>query len=255
MELSIDGVRQQVFDAEAGAAKRPGRSDGPQYSPEQAADSHLNVRAPVKGRAARRPGRVHQAPVGADRNRAPALSSPASTAIARRERSRRSTACRWPARSTRRASATRRAGSASLPAIRRSHPTKSSCARTILTTLARRAYRRPVASDEVQTLLGFYKQGRARRQLRARHRDGAARDADQPGVPVPHRARSADARPARAYRIGDLELASRLSFFLWSSIPDEELLDAAVQGPAERARSARAAGAADARGPRAPRRW
>ena len=56
----------------------------------------------------------------------------------------------------------------------------------------------------------------------------------------------ANVAPDTAYRVSDLELASRLSFFLWSSIPDDELLDVAGAGQAERAGGARAAGAADA---------
>ena len=57
--------------------------------------------------------------------------------------------------------------------------------------------------------------------------------------------------PGTPYRVSDLELASRLSFFLWSSIPDDELLDAAERGTAARAGGARAAGPAHARRPRA----
>ena len=84
--------------------------------------------------------------------------------------------------------------------------------------------------------------------LRARHRAGAAGDAGQPEVRVPRRARPAGPRRRqRRIAISDIELASRLSFFLWSSIPDDELLDVAAQRPAARARRARAAGAAHAR--------
>ena len=58
----------------------------------------------------------------------------------------------------------------------------------------------------------------------------------------------ADVAVGDVYRIGDLELASRLSFFLWSSIPDEELLELAVGGASARSHGARCAGRADARG-------
>ena len=61
--------------------------------------------------------------------------------------------------------------------------------------------------------------------------------------------------PSTAYRISDLELASRLSFFLWSSIPDDELLDLAERGELQQARGARAAGAADAGRPAVAKRW
>ena len=77
----------------------------------------------------------------------------------------------------------------------------------------------------------FTRDGRDGARLRLRHREGAAGDAGFPGLPVPHRAGPAAARaPGTVYRISDLELASRLSFFLWSSIPDDQLLDLAEKG-------------------------
>ena len=77
--------------------------------------------------------------------------------------------------------------------------------------------------------------GARRRRLRRRHRDGAPRDSREHRVPVPHRAGSAQAsRRNRAYRVSDVELASRLSFFLWSSVPDDELLDLAIAGKLKR---------------------
>ena len=104
---------------------------------------------------------------------------------------------------------------------------------------------------DVETLLAFYEPGRGERRLRGRHRDGARAAARQPGVPVPHRARSGrTSPPGTPYRISDLELASRLSFFLWSSIPDDELLDLAARGQAEGSGGARAAGAAMLADPR-----
>ena len=101
------------------------------------------------------------------------------------------------------------------------------CARKIIATLARRAYRRPVGDDDLQIPL-------------ARYRDGATRGGFEPGLELAVRSilvspkflfrfESQPETAARdsAYRITDLELASRLSFFLWSSIPDDELLNAA----------------------------
>ena len=74
--------------------------------------------------------------------------------------------------------------------------------------------------------------GRARqdRQLRGRHRDGAAPHPCRSGVHLPLRADTGRSGPGAPYRISDTELASRLSFFLWSSIPDEELLKLAIEG-------------------------
>ncbi len=117
------------------------------------------------------------------------------------------------------------------------------CADEILGTLARRAFRRPVTELDLDVLRGFYAEGR-----RAGDFDAGIRRAlesllvdpeflfrverDPPGV-----------EPGAPYRLSGVELASRLSFFLWSSIPDDELLDAAeagtLGGPAELERQVR----------------
>ena len=108
------------------------------------------------------------------------------------------------------------------------------CARRILSTLARRAYpaaRRPTA--DVQPLLAFYHAGPRRRRLRGGHRGGAApRCSSAPSSCSASSAIRPTSRRGTTYRISDLELASRLSFFLWSSIPDDELLDAGRAGQA-----------------------
>jgi mono/diheme cytochrome c family protein len=107
---------------------------------------------------------------------------------------------------------------------------EAACARTIVSTLARRAYRRPVTPGDVTTLLSFYEMGRktggfdqgvemALRRLLADPEFLYRREAEPPAV--------AKGAP---YRVSDLELASRLSFFLWSSIPDDELLTLAEHG-------------------------
>jgi len=105
------------------------------------------------------------------------------------------------------------------------------CATTIARTLARRAFRRPVAPSEVQALLAYFDEGRSahgtfdagvQRLVRRVLADPAflfRTETEPAGVPV-----------GSAYAIGDIELASRLSFFLWSSIPDDELLRAAETG-------------------------
>jgi hypothetical protein len=116
------------------------------------------------------------------------------------------------------------------------------CARKILSTLAARAYRRPVTENDIQTLLGFFKAGRALRRGTPR-RSGQADDGFDAGIQrgierilaAPSFLFRIEREPAgtaagTAYRLSDLDLASRLSFFLWSSIPDEELRDAAVRG-------------------------
>ena len=124
------------------------------------------------------------------------------------------------------------------------------CARRILSTLARRAYRRPATEADINDLLPFYEQGR---------RGAGSAGASNAGGGGPAGAGSFDlgiqkalerllvssqflfrierppssgaaTGPGTAYRISDLELASRLSFFIWSSIPDDELLDVAAAG-------------------------
>ena len=103
------------------------------------------------------------------------------------------------------------------------------CAREILSTLARRGYRRPVTSDDVDTLMTFYEAGRRTGGFDTGIQRGLESILVDPEF-LFRIERDPVASPARAASpITDLELASRLSFFLWSSIPDDELLDLAVR--------------------------
>jgi hypothetical protein len=104
------------------------------------------------------------------------------------------------------------------------------CARTILARLARRAYRRPVTDADVQTLLGFYRTGRTSGGFEAGIELALERLLVSPEFLFRVESDPADLPAGAAHRISDVELASRLSFFLWSSIPDDELLDAAARG-------------------------
>jgi mono/diheme cytochrome c family protein len=103
------------------------------------------------------------------------------------------------------------------------------CARKILSTLATRAYRRPVAESDMQTLLGFYREGAAN-GFDAGIQRGLERILAAPSFLFRIEREPAATAPGSAYRIGDLDLASRLSFFLWSSIPDDDLREAAGRG-------------------------
>ena len=103
------------------------------------------------------------------------------------------------------------------------------CARASLSRLARRAYRGTVAPREVDTLIGFYKQGRARGDFETGMQEALARLLVAPRFLYRTETEPATVAPGASYRISDTELASRLSFFLWSSIPDEELLDLAAK--------------------------
>jgi mono/diheme cytochrome c family protein len=104
---------------------------------------------------------------------------------------------------------------------------EETCARSILSTLARRAYRGPVAPREIDTLITFYKQGRARGDFETGMQEAVARLLVAPRFLYRTEQEPAGVAAGGSYRISDTELASRLSFFLWSSIPDEELLDLA----------------------------
>ena len=104
-----------------------------------------------------------------------------------------------------------------------------SCAKQVVSTFARRAYRRPLTDDDLEVPMRLY-------------RDGAARGGFETGIELALRGmlvspsflfrfedQPASIPSETSYRVSDVELASRLSFFLWSSIPDDELLDVAIQ--------------------------
>jgi len=104
------------------------------------------------------------------------------------------------------------------------------CARTIVATLAKRAYRRPVSADDVNELLQYFDEGAKEGGFEGGIRSGITGLLASPfflyrGEHVPN-----GLRPGEAYAISDLELASKLSFFLWNSIPDDELLQVAADG-------------------------
>jgi hypothetical protein len=105
------------------------------------------------------------------------------------------------------------------------------CAKKILTTFATRAYRRPVAATgaDIDTLLEFYRAGRQKTFEFGVER-AVARVLVDPQFLFRFEREPAQVAAGSAYRVSDLELASRLSFFLWSSIPDDELLATAARG-------------------------
>ena len=113
----------------------------------------------------------------------------------------------------------------------RCRPVKSEeqepCARSILSELAERAYRRPLEDDDVDALVKFYLDGTDFESgIRAALRAILA----SPQFVLRVERQPSDVAPGEIYRITDAELASRLSFFLWSSLPDQELIDAAREG-------------------------
>ena len=104
------------------------------------------------------------------------------------------------------------------------------CATEILSTLMRRAYRRPVVPADLETPMAFFREGLAAAGFDAGIERALGGVLMNPEFLFRVEADPAEAAPGEPYRVSDFELASRLSFFLWSSIPDDELLDAAERG-------------------------
>jgi hypothetical protein len=107
---------------------------------------------------------------------------------------------------------------------------EDACAHKILSTLARRAYRRPVTEEDVQTLFVFFKDGRKQRGFDAGIETALRRMLVSPAFLFRAERDPANAAAGASHRVSDLELASRLSYFLWSSMPDDELLQTAEAG-------------------------
>jgi len=104
------------------------------------------------------------------------------------------------------------------------------CASKIVSSLARQAYRRPVTPEDLKGLMSFYDEGRKGKDF-----ESGVRTALQAMLASPHfifrlEEVPSHAKAGQSYRIGDLDLASRLSFFVWASPPDEELVSAAGKG-------------------------
>ncbi len=113
-----------------------------------------------------------------------------------------------------------------------SAPTQDeACARQILTNLAHHAYRRSVTSADVSPLLGFYQRGRQGGGSFDKGIESALRALlVSPNFLFREEQDPAGVKPGSVYKLTDFELASRLSYFLWSSMPDDELLDLAQKG-------------------------
>jgi hypothetical protein len=104
------------------------------------------------------------------------------------------------------------------------------CAKKILSTLARRAYRRPITDADLEKLLSFYQAGRNGANFETGIESALRLILASPKFLFRSEPDPSNATPGTNYHVSDLELASRLSFFLWSSIPDEQLLTLAAQG-------------------------
>ncbi|MEP6960493.1 MAG: DUF1592 domain-containing protein [Acidobacteriota bacterium] len=104
------------------------------------------------------------------------------------------------------------------------------CAKQILSTLAKRAYRRPVADSDMATLMTFYENGRKGGTFDSGIQNALRLVLANPKFLFRTETDPVSAAPGTVHRVSDVELASRLAFFLWSSIPDDELLTAASAG-------------------------
>ena len=104
------------------------------------------------------------------------------------------------------------------------------CARQILSSLARRAYRRAVTENDIQGLMEFYKQGQLEGGFETGIQFALERLLVSPDFLFRIEQDPRNAEPDSMYPVTDTELASRLSFFLWSSLPDHELLDLVERG-------------------------
>ena len=111
-----------------------------------------------------------------------------------------------------------------------SHAAEPACARRIVETIARRAYRRPLGAAEIDALMDFYRTGREGASFDAGVEFALRRILASPSFVFRPEREPLGVAPGVPYRVTDYELASRLSFFLWSSIPDETLLRVASTG-------------------------
>ena len=107
---------------------------------------------------------------------------------------------------------------------------EETCAKAILSNFARRAYRRPLTEDDAQTLLKFFRDGRRDATFEAGIQAALEQILVSPDFLFRFEIDPEKVSRGTPYRLSDIELASRLSFFLWSSIPDDELLGLAARG-------------------------
>ena len=107
---------------------------------------------------------------------------------------------------------------------------EESCAQEILKTLMKRAYRRPVTDIDIERTMAFYREGRSEEDFDAGLGRALSAVLINPAFLFRVEFDPTDIQAGASYEVTDLDLASRLSFFLWSSIPDDELLDVAIRG-------------------------
>jgi hypothetical protein len=116
------------------------------------------------------------------------------------------------------------------PAAGATADAQAKCARQIIAALTKRAYRRPVTAEDVNELFAYYEDGAKAGGFEEGVRSAVTGLLASPFFLYRTEHVPAGTRPGQTYAISDLELASKLSFFLWSTIPDDELLQLAIDG-------------------------
>jgi mono/diheme cytochrome c family protein len=228
MEIAVDGRRIELFPIKPPKVPAVGGGQDQPITDEPPADAALKVRAPVAaGTHDVLVSFLKEPSVLSESQRQPSLADIGATT--REYAAIFSISVSGPlGTSTTGQTASRRRLFVCQPAKPSLEP---ACAKTILTSLARRAFRRTVSPQEIQDLLGFYKQGRADGDgFEAGIENGVRAILSSPQFLFRVERDPVGVIPDSVYRIGDFELASRLSFFIWSSIPDDELLDLAARG-------------------------
>jgi hypothetical protein len=104
------------------------------------------------------------------------------------------------------------------------------CASKIITDVARQAYRRPISSEDMEGLMNFYDQGRRKADFETGVRTALEAILVSPDFVFRFEVPPATIKPGQNFRIGDVALASRLSYFIWGTLPDDELVTVASQG-------------------------
>jgi hypothetical protein len=225
LEISVDGER--VFLGDIGGAAEDGQT-GAITDKSDATDARLHVRVPVKaGPRVVTAAFIRKIAENTNRLR-PFLRSNAGTYDSTGRPHVKALTIKGPFNAT---------GPGTTPSRQRvfaCRPTTAAaeepCARRILTAIARRAYRRPVADRDVAPLLEFYRDGRKKGSFDAGIQLALRRLLASPTFIFRVEEDPPDLAAGTSYRVTDVELASRLSFFLWSSMPDDTLLDLAVAG-------------------------
>ena len=233
IEIRVDGARVGQFTVgggPAGAAENAESPETPKKNPLHDADEALQVRLPVKAGLRQVTATIFKTddaePEGVGPNRVPIWSRDSDIPAVPASISSLLVGGPYKGEVPQ--------DSESRRLIFTCHPASAAeetpCATKILSTLARRAYRRPVTGDDVQTLLRFYQSARAGGNFDEGIRAAIERVLVSPDFLFRIEADPANAAAGSVYRISDVELASRLSFALWSSIPDDQLLDLAISG-------------------------